>query len=231
MLQEDLRGDIVICLHTLETFLPEYKYHYSLSGNNMFVLCHGLGPIQLQQASQEAKKCACRPKSFVKLCNKNYSSCNVEYLYYVEYLPLFQNVIPVKKRRVEQSTRNVSVFFFQKKECLFKIPLFSLFATDCWHTESFYHAATAIIKRNGNLGFTPPAAICFHCLRSVFALKPPDLEFLLPLRSPSSSQGFRHCMRVKRPVDFQMAPKKAVKGKSAAAEPTQEEGWNTSKCS
>ena len=28
-----------------------------------------------------------------------------------------------------------------------------------------------------------------------------------------------------------MAPKKAVKGKSAVAEPTQEEGWNTSKCS
>ena len=38
-------------------------------------------------------------------------------------------------------------------------------------------------------------------------------------------------MRVKRPVDFRMAPKKANKGKSAAAEPTQEEGWNTSKCS
>ena len=35
----------VICLHTLETFLPEYEYHYSLDGNNKFVLCHGLGPI------------------------------------------------------------------------------------------------------------------------------------------------------------------------------------------
>ena len=38
-------------------------------------------------------------------------------------------------------------------------------------------------------------------------------------------------MRMKRSVDFRMAPKKAVKGKSAAAEPTLEEGWNTSKCS
>ena len=28
-----------------------------------------------------------------------------------------------------------------------------------------------------------------------------------------------------------MAPKKANKGKGAATEPTQEEGWNTSKCS
>ena len=28
-----------------------------------------------------------------------------------------------------------------------------------------------------------------------------------------------------------MAPKKANKGKGTAAEPTQEEGWNTSKCS
>ena len=28
-----------------------------------------------------------------------------------------------------------------------------------------------------------------------------------------------------------MAPKKVNKGKGAAAEPTQEEGWNTSKCS
>ena len=37
-------------------------------------------------------------------------------------------------------------------------------------------------------------------------------------------------MRVKRSVDFQMAPKKANKGKGAAVEPTQE-GWNMSKCS
>ena len=36
---------IVICLHTLENFLPGYMYHYSLDGNNKFVLCHGLGPI------------------------------------------------------------------------------------------------------------------------------------------------------------------------------------------
>ena len=38
-------------------------------------------------------------------------------------------------------------------------------------------------------------------------------------------------MRVKRSVDFRMAPKKANKEKGAAAEPTREEGWNTSKCS
>ena len=38
-------------------------------------------------------------------------------------------------------------------------------------------------------------------------------------------------MRVKRSVDFRMAPKKANKGKGAAAEPTCDEGWNTSKCS
>ena len=36
---------IVICLLALETFLPEYEYHYSLNGNNKFVLCYGLGPI------------------------------------------------------------------------------------------------------------------------------------------------------------------------------------------
>ena len=35
----------VICHLALETFLSEYEYHYSLSGNNKFVLCHGLGPI------------------------------------------------------------------------------------------------------------------------------------------------------------------------------------------
>ena len=28
----------IICLLALETFLPEYEYHYSLSGNNKFVL-------------------------------------------------------------------------------------------------------------------------------------------------------------------------------------------------
>ena len=38
-------------------------------------------------------------------------------------------------------------------------------------------------------------------------------------------------MRVKRSVDFQMAPKKSSKGKGAAAEPTHEEGWESSKCS
>ena len=38
-------------------------------------------------------------------------------------------------------------------------------------------------------------------------------------------------MRVKRSVDFRMAPKKATKGKGVAAEPTHDEGWNTSKCS
>jgi len=35
----------VIYLLTFETFLPECEYHYSLSGNNKFVLCHGLGLI------------------------------------------------------------------------------------------------------------------------------------------------------------------------------------------
>ena len=38
-------------------------------------------------------------------------------------------------------------------------------------------------------------------------------------------------MRVKRSVDFRMAPKKATKGKDVAVEPTRDEGWNTSKCS
>ena len=38
-------------------------------------------------------------------------------------------------------------------------------------------------------------------------------------------------MRVKRSVDFRMAPKKATKGKGVAAEPTREEGWVASKCS
>ena len=38
-------------------------------------------------------------------------------------------------------------------------------------------------------------------------------------------------MRVKRSVDFRMAPKKSSKGKGVAAEPTREEGWVASKCS
>ena len=38
-------------------------------------------------------------------------------------------------------------------------------------------------------------------------------------------------MRVKHSVDFQMDPKKSSKGKDAAAEPTREEGWVSSKCS
>ena len=37
-------------------------------------------------------------------------------------------------------------------------------------------------------------------------------------------------MRVKRSIDFRMAPKKSNKGKGVAAEPTHEEGWVTSKC-
>ena len=38
-------------------------------------------------------------------------------------------------------------------------------------------------------------------------------------------------MRVKRSVDFLMAPKKTTKGNGVAAEPTRNEEWNTSKCS
>ena len=38
-------------------------------------------------------------------------------------------------------------------------------------------------------------------------------------------------MRVKRSVDFRMAPKKSSKGKGVAAELTHEEGWVPSKCS
>ena len=38
-------------------------------------------------------------------------------------------------------------------------------------------------------------------------------------------------MRVKRSVNFRMAPKKSSKGKGVAAEPTREEGWVSSKCS
>jgi hypothetical protein len=38
-------------------------------------------------------------------------------------------------------------------------------------------------------------------------------------------------MRVKRSVDFRMAPKKSSKGKGVAAEPAREEGWVASKCS
>ena len=38
-------------------------------------------------------------------------------------------------------------------------------------------------------------------------------------------------MRVKRSVDFRMAPKKSSKGKGVAAEPTCEEGWIAKKCS
>ena len=38
-------------------------------------------------------------------------------------------------------------------------------------------------------------------------------------------------MRVKRSVDFRMAPKKTTKGKGTAAEPTHDEGWEPSKCS
>ena len=35
----------VICHLALETFLSEYEYHYSLSGNNKFVPRHGLGLV------------------------------------------------------------------------------------------------------------------------------------------------------------------------------------------
>ena len=73
---------------------------------------------------------------------------------------------------------------------------------DYWPTEGFYHAATAIIKRNGNLGFTPPAAIYFHCLRSVSALEPLRSRVLaphalsililgfLPLHAREATRGF-----------------------------------------
>ena len=38
-------------------------------------------------------------------------------------------------------------------------------------------------------------------------------------------------MRVKRSVDFRMAPKKSNMGKGVAAEPSRDEVWKSSKCS
>ena len=38
-------------------------------------------------------------------------------------------------------------------------------------------------------------------------------------------------MSVKRFIDFRMAPKKSSKGKGIAAEPSRDEGWESSKCS
>ena len=38
-------------------------------------------------------------------------------------------------------------------------------------------------------------------------------------------------MRVKRPVNFRMAPKKSSKGKGVESEPSRDEGWESSKCS
>ena len=40
-----------------------------------------------------------------------------------------------------------------------------------------------------------------------------------------------HCMRVKHPVTFRMAPKKSTKGKEVEAKPTRDEGWLPSKYS
>ena len=61
------------------------------------------------------------------------------------------------------------------------------------------------------------------------------LDLLLPSSpqiyiscSQSTPFGFSQCMHVKRSVYFRMAHKKSSKGKGAAAEPTQEEGWNIS---
>ena len=48
---------------------------------------------------------------------------------------------------------------------------------------------------------------------------------------PSSWIRVSQCMRVKRPVNFRMAPKKSTKGKDVEAEPTRDEGWMPSKCS
>ena len=66
--------------------------------------------------------------------------------------------------------------------------------------------------------------------RSILVLKPPDLNFLLSLASEPLLE-FSQCIRVKRTIDFRMAPKKSSNGKGAAAEPTREEGWVASKCS
>ena len=96
----------------------------------------------------------------------------------------------------------------------------------------FYHTATAIIKWNSNLGFYPTGRHSLLLFTDLFfALELPDPKIPAPFRSPSSSYGFHQFMRVKRSVDFRMAPKKATKGKGAAAEPTRDEEWNTSKCS
>ena len=67
----------------------------------------------------------------------------------------------------------------------------------------------------------------FLAFLRTFRSKPSPCLLLLP----NPWLGFSHCMRVKRPVTFRMAPKKSTKGKDVETGPTRDEGWTPSKCS
>ena len=69
-----------------------------------------------------------------------------------------------------------------------KIPFFPRFAMDCWPVGCFYHAATAIIKWNSNLGFTMLPHLReaflgiephFELFRFLFHLKPQPDSYVL----------------------------------------------------
>ena len=118
---------------------------------------------------------------------------------------------------------------FRKRKCLRKSHFFTI-CNGLLACLVFLPCCHRHYKMKRYLGLYPTGRHSLLLLRSVLALKPPDLNFFLFLAS-QPCLGFSQCMRVKRSVDFWMAPKKSSKGKGIAAEPSRDEGWESSKCS
>ena len=135
--------------------------------------------------------------------------------------PCYWNVIPVKERKVEQLTRDVSVFFFQN--VIFRkrnVSLKSHFFRDLQRTVGLLGVVTMLLPLIINETVTqvvphrPP--FIFTAL-DLFSLSSPQIQSsCFPCAPHPHPQSFRHCMRVKRPVNFRMAPKKAVKGEKCS---------------
>ena len=60
----------IICLQTLETFLSEYEYHYSLYGNNKFVHCHTTVRSSCSRLSGSQEVCV-QTRAVVKLVRRS----------------------------------------------------------------------------------------------------------------------------------------------------------------
>ena len=113
--------------------------------------------------------------------------------YWVLFLVLKCN--PSLRKRVSSSRLGMWVFSFPEcnfriRNVSFKSHFFRNLQRPVGPLGVFTMFATVIIKWNSDLGFTPPAATCFYCFRSVFPLSSSHIQSSCSLSFPILLLGF-----------------------------------------